>query len=261
MFSALKKIISLKYLRSVYTITVLKLKSQYQGSYFGILWSMINPMAYLLVMSFIFSTIMRFPTENYILYMAPGIVSWNYIVNSITNSSNSLVHTQGIIKRAIISKTLFPASIVLLNTYLYVLAYLVVVIFIKFIVIKDFSLTVLLFPIVALPLIISVFSASIVIAYITPYFRDITHLLTILFNILFWTVPLAYPSELIPESKRILFEFHPIYIAIKPIMEITYNNIVPSFKTMFLACLVALVISLISYAIYNKLRKRVVFYI
>lgn len=261
MLNEINKLLSSQYLKSIYTITTLRLKSQYQGSYLGIFWSMINPMAYVVILSLVFSTIMRFPVDNYVLYMAPGVISWNYLVNSIMAASNSLIKSQNIIKRAVISKTIFPTSDVALNTYLFVLSYIAIVIIIKAIVVRDLSFSVLYFPIVAIPLVLTVASTSVGLAYITPYFWDTPHLLSVLFNILFWTVPLAYPIEVIPESKRIFFEYHPVYLITKPIIDITYYNVFPSFKTLFYAILVALLSTTIAYLIYKKLRKRVVYYI
>ena len=60
-----------------------------------------------IVYAVVFSTIMRFPVENYLVYLISGVLLGGFISSSLISSANSLIAQHDIIKRCMISKQYF----------------------------------------------------------------------------------------------------------------------------------------------------------
>ena len=116
-------------------------------------------------------------------------------------------------------------------------------------------------PLLALPLIISVMTSSIVAAYATPYIQDIPQFLSVILGVLYWTIPIIYPYSMVPESKQIFFELNPIYIVIKPMQDLVITSELPSMFLIIKSWIVCILVSLISYFIYKKLARNVIYYL
>ena len=255
------KLFSKKYILSIIGLSKYLFLNQYKGSYLGFAWSLILPTIYIGVMSAVFSIIMRFPINNFVVHLAPGLITWNFFVNSLTSGSSALLKRESILKKVIIPKTIFPISETILHLINFVLSFLSIVVIIKVVIGGGFNLSILLLPIAAFPVILTSVTVAIMLAYITPYFRDITHLITVAFTVLFWTVPVAYPLEIIPESKRIFFEMNPLYALIQPVQYLVYNGQFINMNKFIYSLSVSILASLISYYAYKKLHRRVIYYI
>ncbi|MBN8828330.1 MAG: ABC transporter permease [Sphingobacteriia bacterium] len=261
MISHFKRIFSKSYVISVFYITKFSLRTQYQNSFFGILWSLIQPLVFVGVTSVVFSIIMRFPFADHLIYMTSGVVTWNFFVNSVNTGSTSLVRRESLLKKCIVSKTIFPVADVSGAFFVFTISILVVLILINGIIFHKLYFSVLYLPIAILPLFITCICTSILLAYLTPYFRDISHLVNVALNVIFWTMPVAYPLEIIPEAKRIFFEYNPIYLLISPIQDVMYYGHFPTPIKFLLAFTVAGIAFLIALFTYAKLRKKVIYYL
>jgi len=234
---------------------------QYRDSFLGILWTVIQPSMQVIIYAVVFSTIMRFPVENYIVYLISGVVLWGFISSSLIGASNSLISQHDIIKRCMISKTIFPIAEVLRSLYTYLVSFLVMYILILLFTTHNIGSAIILFPLYLGAIVITLFSLSIALAFLTPYIRDVGDFVNTALNISFWLTPIVYPIEMIPENKRFLFEFNPFYILVRPIITIIYNNQIPTIYQTVSLTFLALVSIVVSYVIYRLCRRNYVYYL
>jgi lipopolysaccharide transport system permease protein len=234
---------------------------QYRDSFLGVLWTVIQPSTQVIIYAIVFSTIMRFPVENYVVSLICGVVLWGFISSSLIGASNTLIIQADTIKRCMISKTIFPIAEVLRNLYTYIVSFSIMYIFILLFTTHDIGISIVFFPLYLGAIIIILASLSIALAFLTPYIRDVGDFVNLALNISFWLTPVVYPVEMIPEDKRFLFEFNPFYILIRPIITIIYKNQIPSmYQTITLALLVIFSV-VISYIIYRLCRNNFVYYL
>ena len=88
-------------------------KLKYRRSVLGVLWSVLNPLLMMLVMTFVFSSIFRFSVENYPLYVVLGNVLFALMSDSTTSAMNSILDSSSLIKKIRIEKLIFPIEKVL----------------------------------------------------------------------------------------------------------------------------------------------------
>lgn len=126
----LNKIFDKYYFLTALIIASNSITRQYRDSFLGILWTAIQPATQVAIYSVVFSTIMRFPVENYIVYLVSGVVLWGFISSSLITAPNAIISQSDTIKRCMISKTVFPIAEVLRNLYTYVVSFFIMYIFI-----------------------------------------------------------------------------------------------------------------------------------
>ncbi|HUP22817.1 MAG TPA: ABC transporter permease, partial [Thermoanaerobaculia bacterium] len=89
-----------------------ELKVRYRRSTLGFLWTMLQPLLMMLVLSIVFSAIFRFDVENYAVYALSGILFWNFFSQSITSSMNSLRGNAPLLTKLPVPRMLFPLATV-----------------------------------------------------------------------------------------------------------------------------------------------------
>ena len=257
----ISKIFDKYYFLTALIIAANSITRQYRDSFLGVLWTVIQPSTQVIIYAVVFSTIMRFPIENYIVYLISGVVLWGFISSSLIGASNALISQADTIKKCMISKTIFPIAEVLRNLYTYIVSFLIMYIVILLFTSHEIRISMILFPVYLGAIVIVLSSLSIALAFLTPYIRDVGDFVNIALNISFWLTPIVYPIEMMPEDKRFLFEFNPFYILVRPIITIIYNNQIPSMYQTFTLALLVLVSIIVSYIIYRLCRRNFVYYL
>lgn len=192
-------------------LTLRELRGKFKRSTLGWLWSIINPLANILVYSVVFGVFLDVvppvgvPSglEVYALFLICGLLPWTFLANGLSGSASAIVSNEGLVKKVYFPRWVLPASAVL--------AWL-----------ASFGIEMLVFGAVLLvvgnmilpwlPLVIVlmlfqttfVLGLGMVLAAVNVYFRDVQHFLAIFLNIWFYATPILYPPDLPPESTELL---------------------------------------------------------
>jgi ABC-type polysaccharide/polyol phosphate export permease len=248
------------YFLSIYFITRHQINRNYKNSFMGVLWSFLHPMAQVIIYSQVFSRLMKFPVENYILFLSSSFLLWGFITASITGNCNSLIVNSEKILRCTIPRTIFPLSGVFTNLYNYVLTFIIMILFVTLFQVSP-PVTIFLFPIYLVWIIFIVSSTAISFAYLTTYVRDLPEVATVGFNIFFWLTPIVYPIEIISEEYRYLYSFNPFYIMIRPVMNVVYKGVLPGLDVHIELLILTVIATYINYYIYRKCGKYFIYYL
>lgn len=254
-------ILSKKYWSAILLLTQNTLLRQYRNTFLGNLWNLIQPFTHIVIISYFFGFLLRQSPESMAGNLVGGLPLWTFLSSSLVNSSNSLISREGVLKKIIISRTLFPIADTLVQAY--ILLYSFVAMYAAYILFfpHKFTWLVILMPFAVIPLIITALSLSVAVAFLTPYVRDIPQLLTLLLNVVYWTVPIIYPYSMVPESKKIFFELNPAFCLLRPAQLLITEHTLPSFLIMFKAFFVSLLAVMTGYFIHKRFSRNVVFYL
>jgi ABC-2 type transport system permease protein len=237
-----------------------RLSGQYRNSFLGWAWSLLQPITQIAVYTIVFATIMRFPQKDYALFVVSGVLPWNFLGASLLSSCQSLMTNSSAVKHSIISRTIFPVAEVMKNFYTLIFALVIMYLF-SLIFFTDFKVTILFLPFVLLPLLLTLLALSIALSFITPYVRDINEFVNVFLTTTFFLTPIIYPISIMPEKVQFLFNFNPMYLLIEPIRIVMYEGKIPSYQHLLTAYAVAFGAIIVSYVIYKKLRKNVIYYL
>jgi lipopolysaccharide transport system permease protein len=254
-------LLSKKYWHAIILLTQNALIRQHRNTILGNLWNLIQPFTHIIIISFFFGFLLRQSPEVIAGNLVSSLPFWSFLSASLINASGSLLCREGILKKVIISRSLFPITDVLLQAY--ILLYSFAAMYFAYCLVFPYKFTwlFLLIPIVAIPLIVTVLSLSVAVSFLTPYIRDVPQMISLVLNVAYWTVPIIYPYSMVPESKRIFFELNPLFCLIRPMQLVINEHELPSLVILAKATLVSIISISVSYFIHKKLSRNVVFYL
>ncbi len=255
----LSSIFGRDYVESAIYIARISLREQYRNSYLGMFWALIHSVVYILTLSVVFSMLLKSSIKDYAVFMMSGMLPWQFFVAAVTRGAASIASRRTVFHHTPLPKTMFVLADVLAQLYPFCIALCVAIAFTF--TLEGFKPTAfLIFP-ALLPLVATAVALAILFAYVSAYLWDIPHALNLLFQIIVWTAPIMYPIGAVPESMRRWFTLNPIYVLIHPVQQLLYEGVLPSASGMAGACLVAVFSVVMSYVVYVRLRKNVIYYL
>ena len=119
----------LRYRSLVLNLVLRDLKARYKRSVLGFLWSLLNPLAMMLVFTIVFTVIMPSQIENYPIFLLCGLLPWNFFTGALMLSINSVAGNANLVKKVYFPREALPISGVLaaLVNFLLGMAVLIVV--------------------------------------------------------------------------------------------------------------------------------------
>ena len=88
------------------------IKIKYRRSVLGVLWTILNPLFMMIVLSVVFSNLFRFDIENFPVYLLSGQVIFNFFNDTTTTSMGAIIGNGSLIKKIYVPKYLFVLSII-----------------------------------------------------------------------------------------------------------------------------------------------------
>ncbi|MGP0587915.1 ABC transporter permease [Paenibacillus timonensis] len=243
-----------KYRNMVNYFTRSELRNRYKGSVLGVLWSILNPLFLLLLYSFVFSFVMKISIPNYLLFLFSGLVPWICFKSSILTSSGSIVGNGGLIK-----KVYFPREIIVLSSvtsnFINMFIALILIVPLLFVYQVPINKYYLLLPLVIIVQFIFTLSLSMIVSAFTVFVRDLRQILDIVMMGLFYTTPIVYKTDMIPEKIQDFFNINPIAIIIKFYQDVIYHNQMPNIMSLAVLSVCCIAMLYISHTIFSHLSK------
>lgn len=252
----------LKYKPLLKELVVRDLKVKYRRSFLGYLWSLLNPLMMMMVMTVVFSFMFRSNIENFPLYLICGNTLWAFFSESTTMAMSSVLSNGALIKKVYIPKFIFPVSRVL-SSFVTMSFSLVAILIVMLATRTPFHLALLLFPIPMLLLLLFCTGIGMVLSALAVYFRDIMHLYSVITMAWMYATPIFYPldPEVLPMEIINLIQWNPMYHYITFFRQIVIYGDVPAIGT-WIACVVSAAISMaVGLAIFRKMQKNFILYL
>lgn len=259
----------LKYRQLIYTLVARELKARYRGTFFGFLWSFLNPLLLLIVYSVVFGIFLpQGPNRiegidikglNYSIFLFTGLLPWLWFASSLLESSNVLLAHGNLIKKIQFPLEVLPIMTVVTNMIHFLLGLPILVLFIIFMA-KGFGLTLWIFflPVAILVQFIFVMGLSFLVAALTVHFRDLRDILANLLTLWFFTTPIIYPFmiETIQKNKWLvtLLSLNPMTHIIESYHYTFFFGTLPHWKKLPVTLIVGLGFFYLGYLIFDKLR-------
>ncbi len=231
------------------------LRGRYKGTFLGFLWTFLNPLLQLFVYVILFQTILRTDIEDYYVHLFVALIPWIFFSSSINDGSAAILSYKDMVKKIYFPREVLPIATVTTSFVNMLLCFLVV-----------FAVT---FPVrginpIALLCLIPVFAVEYILALgmaflvsaVTVYMRDMQHILGIVTMAWQYLTPVLYSIDNIPERYIMLFNINPMTPVIIAYRDILYYAKVPDLSTLFSALVMGLLMIVIGWFVFSKLKKR-----
>ena len=230
------------------------LKVKYQRSALGLIWTLLNPLLTVAVLTAVFSYIIRIQMDQYWAFLLSGYFTWNFLQQVLYNST-SVLRDHAALSRSVA----FPTEILVLSTCLSRLVEYLVEILLVMAVLVTFHFqavpsALLLFPLlVAIQLIMGV-GLMLPLSVVGVLFYDIQHALPIIITTLFYLSPVFYPVTMIPEAMRPVYHLNPSVGLLGLYHTVLYVGAWPSLSALMAVGMASVGICAIGYAIFKRYR-------
>jgi ABC-type polysaccharide/polyol phosphate export permease len=247
-----------QYKYALRSAVMLNLKRRYRRSTLGFGWSLLNPLLSMGVLSLVFGGIFHQNYQSFSIYVFSALLPWNYIAQTTLQGTESLVNNESYIKRVAIPKAFFPLVTVcteLLNFVLSLVSFLALGLLLG----AHYSWALLSLPLAVMITGILAFGLAIFMAVLTVYWRDLQHIVGILLQLLFYTLPIIYPMETLSQPLKSLVVFNPFYHFVKLFRLSIYADQWPSLADWGLSLLIAVIILAASLCLLRHKEREIVF--
>ncbi len=241
-------------------------KLRYRRSVLGVLWSVLNPLLMMLIMSFVFSYFMRGSTvENYPLYLIVGNITFSLMSESTSSGLRGIIDAAPLLKKVKVDRWLFPVQKVFSATVNFLFSLIAVAI--VMLCSKVIPTVHILWMFVAVFLVM-VFSmgVSMLISALAVFFRDMIHLWSVLLTAWTYLTPIFWDISLLTNSNAPRFviwvvKANPMYNYLEIMRSaIVYQNS-PSLTVLAVGVAWAVIMMVIGFLVFRKTEHKFILYI
>jgi lipopolysaccharide transport system permease protein len=236
-------------------LTNREVRGKYRRTALGQLWSLANPIAAILIYTFIFSFLFRLPAQvgdpsglnNYALWLVCGLLPWLFFNRVLTIGVDSLVANAGLIQKVYFPRIVLPLSLANATLFTWLLEMGVLIVALSLL--GSFVLPWL--PLLAAFMVVfALFSVGVamLLSIANVYFRDLSYLLTIVLQFWFYLTPILYPVDMVAtQSDRLgglagtsvtllnLYQLNPVEGFIEIFRNLLYDNAMPELSRILIA--------------------------
>ena len=220
------------------------IKIRYRRSVLGLLWTVLNPILMMGVMTIVFSNIFRFDIENFPIYFFAGNILFSFMTESTTNALYSIVS----------SGSLMSSTVNLVFSFLSMLLVMVVTR-------APFHPTLLLSPIAAIYVIIFSAGVGLLLSTAMTFFRDVAHLYSVLTLAWMYLTPIFYPPSLLQEKLPLVLTLNPMYHYISMMRDLVLYGKLPSLSAHLVCLSISFGTLLVGLLVFYKKQERFILFV
>lgn len=186
-------------------------KVRYKQTALGASWAIIQPFFTMVVFSLFFGKLAGVPSDDlpYPIFSYAALVPWTFFAQGLTQSSNSLVASQNLIKKVYFPRLAVPVATVLAGVVDFVLAFAVLLGMMAFYGIVP-SAQVVWIPALLLLALVTSLGVGLWFSALNVMYRDVAYVVPFVVQLWLFATPIAYPSSMLPEPWRTLYGLNPM---------------------------------------------------
>jgi ABC-type polysaccharide/polyol phosphate export permease len=258
-------------------LTLREVRGKYKRTILGQGWSLLNPIATLLIYTMVFGFVLRVPVpvgdpsglQIFALYLACGLLPWTFFSNSIVGGMGALIANANLLRKVFFWRPTLVFATVFSWNVTFGIELLVLVV--ALLIVGTMPLPWLPLLVVAVVL-LTVFALGIalLLSVANVYFRDTQHFVSIGMQLWFYATPIVYPYSLIQDQAarmraegsgfplETVYRLNPMERFVSVFRSLLYDNTWPAWNDL-LFCVVAAVASLaIGIAVFTRSQHRLV---
>jgi lipopolysaccharide transport system permease protein len=231
-------------------------QSKYRNSMLGAAWTVLNPLAMIVVYTVIFAQVMRarLPGSDssfaYSIYLCAGVLTWGLFAEITGRGQNVFLEHANLIKKLSFPRICLPLIVVLNAGINFAIIF---GLFTGFLIVSgNFPgwVFLALIPIIVVQVLFSI-GLGIILGVLNVFFRDIGQFFTIFLQFWFWFTPIVYPAAILPEHIRSLLVWNPMAALIMACQTILVARQWPQWGTLLPVTLIAIVLCIVGMLLFR----------
>jgi ABC-type polysaccharide/polyol phosphate export permease len=223
---------------------------RYKGSVLGALWSLLLPLAQLIVLVFLFRKVVPLNIDAYPAFVFTALLPWNWFGVAVSSAGGLFLGNRDLVRRP----NFTPWILTIVNTLSHLLTYLLFLpVLFVFLLLWGREVTpwLLLLPLLILMQGVLIAGLGLIIGTLNVFYRDVEHIVSVAVMLLFYLTPVFYRSDMVGEKYRLLYILNPMAVLIESYRAILYHAAAPEWNSLLVAGSVCLGVCGLGYLVYQ----------
>ena len=220
-------------------------QSKYSNSLLGAAWTIINPLAMIVVYTVVFSQVMkaRLPGAEgqfaYSIYLCAGVLTWTFFSETVSRAQNVFLENANLIKKVSFPRMCLPVIVVANASLNFLIIFGLFTLFLLLSGSFPGLVYIAVIPLLAVQVLFSV-GLGITLGVLNVFFRDVGQLFAVVLQFWFWLTPVVYPVSILPEFAQKALRFNPMTNIIASYQGVLVNGRWPDWSSLWPVTLLAL---------------------
>jgi ABC-type polysaccharide/polyol phosphate export permease len=236
-------------------MTVRHLRGQYKQSVLGYAWAFVNPLSQMIILSFVFSTILGAGSQNGVpfpLFLFVGLVPWLFFASALSSGTDAVVGASSLVTKVYFPREVLPTAAVL--TKLVDLLFGMVILAMLMVYYgRAPEATSYWFPLLFAIHMLFTLGLTYPLAALNLYYHDVRFLVGVVLTLWFYLTPVLYPTSRVPPKYQWIYDINPNSVFIDAYRRVILYGDNPDFKKVLLGAVIAIGTFLIGYYIFKRM--------
>lgn len=232
-------------------------QAKYRNTMLGAAWTVLSPLAMILVYTLIFSQVMRSKLPDtagqyaYSIYLCAGVLTWGLFAEITARGQNIFIEQGNLIKKISFPRICLPIIVVanaLVNFGI------IFGLFVAFLLVSGQFPGLVFFTLLPVLVLMVLFAIGLamVLGVLNVFFRDVGQFFTIFTQFWFWLTPVVYPSSIIPDHVRPWLEWNPMIPIIQSFQRVLVSGLQPEWRHLLMPTVVAALLCVLGLKLFRK---------
>ena len=231
-------------------------QSKYRNSLLGAAWTVLNPLAMIVVYTVIFAQVMRAKlpgidsTFAYSIYLCAGVLTWGLFAEIIGRAQNMFLDHANLLKKLSFPRLCLPVTVVANASLNFAIVFALFTVFL--LVTDNFPGWVYLgvLPVLAIQIAFAI-GLGISLGVLNVFFRDVGQFFGIFLQFWFWLTPIVYPASILPESMRPMMAYNPMATLTAAYQTILVTGQWPNWQTLWPVAMLSLLLCALGFSLFK----------
>jgi lipopolysaccharide transport system permease protein len=241
----------------LFTLTKREIVARYKQTFFGLGWSLMQPILQTIVYTIAFSVILKSPSAEgipYSIFVFANLTLWTYFSTSTINAMNSLRANVSLITKVSFPREIIPISVILSGLFDFVITFFVLIILNAFFGFYP-NFRFVYIPAILLIEVLFILDLSLVLSVLTVVRRDLTYVVTFFITLYMFLTPVFFPLSALPQSIRNYYFLSPMGAIIDAFKNAVFYNYEPRWYSLLIASTILIVLFIPSYKFFKRAEK------
>ena len=190
------------------------IKLKYRRSYLGMIWSMLEPLLTMIVLTIVFGTLYGNTDRTFPVYILTGRLLYSFFSQATKAALKSIRQNSAMIKKVYVPKYLYPLSSVLFNYVIFLISLIVLAVVSVILGVKP-TIYLIQAPVALVLILIMAYGFGMILATIGVFFRDMEYLWSVALMLIMYTCAIFYyPTKLLKSGWAWILKYNPLYCVI-----------------------------------------------
>lgn len=238
------------------------LKLKYRRSILGYVWSVLNPLLTMFVLTIVFTNLLGKGIENYPVFLLTGRTLYDFLKLSTTSAMKSVTGNASLLRKVYVPKYIFTLSKVTscMVDMVFSLAALLIVMVVTG---AKFHWTLLLAPIVILQIYLFCCGLGFFLAQLNVFFRDMQHIYGVVLTAWLYLTPIMYDVEKLPTQwlRTFIKVLNPLYYYVAQFRDLVYYGQIPGSRIFWGGWIMAILMLIFGTWSFQRSKDKFILYI